>query len=162
MNQAVEHPEDFSPFLDRDFSDPKYEEIRKHVDGCARCREEIRGWQSLDALFRTEEATIDVPPFQWRRIAIQLQTPVPAGMLDRFRAWMQLRRLAWSAALATLVLGALTFTGLEYQNNLEEKQLLLAISESAAVEEQRAAAAENPFRTAAAANDNSNPFAVRR
>ena len=62
MNTLNGHPEDFSPYLDRDFSSPKYEEIRQHLENCVQCQDEVRNWQSFDSMFRSANADIEVPP----------------------------------------------------------------------------------------------------
>ena len=157
MNRIEGHPEDFGPYLDRDFSDRKYEEIRKHLETCVRCRNEVRDWQSFDSMFRSADADIEVPSFQWQRIAARLQAPAPSGILARLRPLLQPWKLAWNVTLATILLGAVIFSGLEYRKNFEEKQLLLAITRYAQEEGQRIVADDNPFGTVAAERD--NPFA---
>ena len=157
MNRVSGHPEDFCPYLDRDSSSPKYEEIRQHLENCVQCQDEVRHWQSLDSMFRSADADIEVPPFQWQRIAARLRTPAPAGIMDRLRPLFQPWKLAWNVTLATILLGAVIFSGLEYRKNFEEKQLLLAITRYAQEEGQRIVADGNPFGTVAAERD--NPFA---
>jgi hypothetical protein len=120
VNRISGHPKDFCPYLDRDSSDPKYEEIRRHLDVCVPCR-------------------------------------APVGILARLQPLFQPWKLAWNVTLATILLGAVIFSGIEYRKNFEEKQLLLAITRYTQEEGQRIAADGNPFQTAAAEHD--NPFA---
>jgi len=157
VNRVSSHPEDFCPYLDRDSSDPKYEEIRRHLDVCVPCHDEVRNWQSFDSIFRSDAAEIEAPPFQWQRIAARIQPPVPVGILARIRPLFQPWKLAWNVTLATIFLGAVIFSGIEYRNSFEEKQLLLAITRYAEETGSRIAADGNPFQTAAAEHD--NPFA---
>ena len=157
MKTMNDHPEDFCPYLDRDSSSQKYEEIRRHLESCVRCRDEVRYWQSFDSTFRSADADIEVPPFQWQRIAMRLRTPAPAGILARLRPLFQPWKLAWNVTLATILLGAVIVSGLEYRKNTEEKQLLFAIAQYAQEEGQRTLANDNPFRAVAA--DRDNPFA---
>jgi predicted anti-sigma-YlaC factor YlaD len=160
MNRIADHPEDFGPYLDRDRSDPGYEKIQEHLQVCAECRKEVDALRSVDILFRNPEAEIEVPPFQWQRIATRMQTRPAAGFLARYR----LLARPWKAALATFVLGAAIMTGLQIQRGYADQQLLRAISRYAAAEQQRLGANENPFRTSLGAyhTDETNPFAVRR
>ena len=157
MNTLNGHPEDFSPYLDRDFSSRKYEEIRQHLENCVQCQDEVRNWQSFDSMFRSANADIEVPPFQWQRISARLRTPAPAGILARLRPLFQPWKLAWNVTLATILLGAVIFSGLEYRKSFEEKQLLLVIARYAQEEGQRIVADDNPFRAVAVERD--NPFA---
>ncbi len=159
MESNTRHPEDFSPYLDKDVLDPRHEEIRVHLSECSRCRDEVRKWQSVDALFRSAESEIELPPFQWQRIASRLRLQPRLSPLARLRAQVRPWNLAWSTALGVLFLGAVIVSGLEYRKYSEEKQLLLAVTRYAAEEAERIAADGNPFKISAAAED--NPFAER-
>lgn len=160
MKSAMEHPEDFSLYLDGETADPGYEEIRLHLETCARCREEVRNWRSLDSMFRSDESAIEVPPWQWQRIAAHLEAPLPAGRLAGigriFRPWS----FAWNLTLTSLLLAGMLIGGMEYRNTLEERQLLLAVTNYAANEGQRIAAEGNPFRDRNVTTD--NPFSQAR
>ncbi len=157
MNRDTGHPEDFSPYLDKDVLDPKHEEIRLHLSECSRCRDEVRRWQSVEAMFRSGESEIELPPFQWQRIAARLQPQPPLGLLARFQLQSRPWKLAWNMTLGTLLLGAMIVSGLEYRKYSEEKQLLLAVAQYAKEEGRRIAEDGNPFRIATAAEN--NPFA---
>lgn len=156
MKALVQHPEDLTPFLNGEITDPGYLEIKSHLDGCAQCRSEVEKWRSFDALFRSEDEELEVPHFQWQRIAAHLRDPIPAikpaGLSRFFQPW----KLAWNLTLATLVLTGVLFTGFEYRKNLEEKQLLLAVTDYAMGEGQRVGSGNNPFRLANAPDN--NPF----
>jgi hypothetical protein len=165
VNKAGDHPENFGPYLDRVSTDPECEEIRHHTVGCIRCQDEVRNWQSLDALFRSRQDEIEVPPFQWQRIAAQIRQPAPAGVLARFALFFKPQKLVWNAVLATFLLGAVIFAGIEYLKNTEEKMYLLAITRYATVEIKQVTADGNPFQTASASYDNpfaKSPFAGNR
>ena len=71
------HPEDLSPYLDGDVSDPGYQEIRQHLDQCPACTEEAENWKSWQAMFRSPEVEIAVPDSQWRRIATGIEDTEP-------------------------------------------------------------------------------------
>jgi anti-sigma factor RsiW len=160
MNRTSGHPEDFGPYLDRDCSGPGHEEVREHLQECAECRKEIDALRRVDALFRSPETEIEVPSFQWQRIAARMTTPRTAGLPALFH---HLAR-PWKMALATLGIGAAIMTGLQVQKGFEERQLLRTISRYAANEQQRMGAKKNPFPspTGAYHSDENNPFAVRR
>ena len=162
MNGPNWHPGDFSPYLDRDYSDSRYAEISGHLPGCDRCRKEAGLWQEMDAIFRGGD-TVPVPHGQWQRIAAQMQTPPRESLLAPFRHLLNIRRPAWSVALSALVLVAAIWTGLVGYRNFEKKQLLSIISQYAS-EEAKPGPEENPFRIATSVDHSheSNPFAVRR
>jgi anti-sigma factor RsiW len=155
MKRVLTHPENFCSYLDHDTSDSGYEQIRAHLDECPMCREEVKGWESVDAWFRSGEFSIEVPPFQWQRIAARLQEPEPVGLLARLRTLFHPWKLTWNVALGSLVLAGMILGGLEYRRNAEEKQLLLAVTRYVAEEGARIGAEENPFRVAATSD---NPF----
>ena len=156
MNRDAGHPENFSPYLDKDVLDPKHEEIRLHLSECSRCRDEVGRWQSVEAMFRSGESEIELPPFQWQRIAAQLREPAPTGILARFRSSLRPWKFAWNTGLATLALGIALMTGFQFYRIMETKELLLAVTRYANEEGERIGADGNPFRLAAASE--SNPF----
>jgi len=156
MDSTAKHPDDFGPYLDGDAGDRRYEEIRHHLDGCRKCREEIRIWHSLDDLFRNPEAQIEVPPFQWTRIEAQLEARKP-GIMGRLNRLLQSRRLAWSAAFTLVLIAAVTFSGVGYRRHLEKRDFaaLAVFNES---ETRRISEAENPFRALLGGAPDVNPF----
>jgi anti-sigma factor RsiW len=164
MNRLTGHPDDLSPYLDHDSLDPRCKEIELHLDTCSQCRNELHRGQSMEALFRAGRDEIEVPPFQWQRIAAQLQTPLPLNSFARVRLLPWPWKPAWNVTLAAVILSVALLAGLEYHKNYEEKQLLLAVSRYAAAEQLRLGSEENPFRTATISDrtDESNPFAIRR
>jgi anti-sigma factor RsiW len=162
MKDTFNHPADFSAYLDRDTSDSRYDEIRGHIERCARCRDEVGILQSMDAMFRSADR-VEVPSFQWQRIAAQIQ----AGPSDRLAPlWrlLEFRKPVWSAAVATLVLVVALMAGLSYHKNSEQKQLLIAISRYVSVAESKTGPEENPFQVQIVADHTNerNPFDVRR
>lgn len=158
MNNDKAHIEDFSPYLDLDVSDPRHAEIEDHIGGCPACSEEARRWQAVDASFHTPEAEIEVPPFQWQRIAAELRNPAPAGVVSRLLALRRPWGLAWNVTLATLILGTFLISGLQYRRYSEERRILYAITSYTAEKGERMGSAGNPFEIAAAVTGN-NPFA---
>jgi len=172
MRRGNQHPEDFGPVLNRDTADPEFTELMSHLNQCQHCREELKGWQSLDDLFRSEQANLEVPPFQWGRIAARLEETRGAGVPSGLRSWFLPRQAAWNVALGAAVLAAVIFGGLEYSRNIQEKQVLLAVTRYAQEEGIRISADGNPFRSGTAAEnnpftgimgiDNSKPAADRR
>jgi anti-sigma factor RsiW len=163
MNGKSSHPVDFSPYVDRDLTDSRYEEIRAHIQECGRCRDEVKNWQSLDGVFRSADQ-ISVPPFQWQRIAAALQPEPRAAFFPGLRALLNFRKPAWSMALATMVLAVAVWTGLVYRKNNEQSQVLIAISQYQLVGDSKLGQEENPFQIPQVTNhtNESNPFAVRR
>jgi hypothetical protein len=173
MRAAGDHPNDLCVLIDGDdTADKSYEELRKHVESCQECREEIRLLKSVDAVFRSREFEIDAPPFQWERIRARLEESQPAmGWWERVYEAFKPRQLAWKFALGTLLAVVLSLSGLEYHRYIERNQFgaLVAYSES---ERQRMESADNPFRSPSAAqtenpftrfqiqDDRSNPFAI--
>jgi anti-sigma factor RsiW len=152
MTIPDKHPEDFGPYLDRDFSDNRYGEIAEHIKACRTCTEEIRSWQTIEGMFRDADLEIEVPAFQWARIKAQLAVPAPA---PRAAGWLRslFGRPGWAAAAGLLVC-ALTLTGVGYQKFAERSQLR-DLAQFSVGERQRLVKAENPFRS----DDESNPFA---
>jgi hypothetical protein len=163
MNSSHCDPIDFSIHLDQDTSDSRYREISAHLAECTRCRDEAKNWSSIDDLFRGEDR-IEVPPFQWQRIAAQMKTNTNSNMRRHFRLPLPNWKPVWSLALAAIVMIVAVWSGLEYRRYGEEKQLLLAISRYASVEQSQTGPDENPFRIPNAADyaNESNPFAARR
>jgi len=157
MTQGSVHPNDFGPYIDGEVSDARYGEISAHLDACPDCRREAADWRSLDALVRSGAERIEVPPFQWARIAARLESPAPAGWWPRFRSPGRPWNRALQAGLATLVLGGALITVFQYYRTMETRQLLLAVTRYAEEESLRISADGNPFRLAAASED--NPFA---
>jgi anti-sigma factor RsiW len=155
-DSTVEHPEDFSPYLDGETKDRRYGEIRRHLESCPECRREIEIWHSLDDLFRAPEAQIDVPPYQWTRIEAQLQSRKPGffGSLDRF---LSAHRLAWGTALAALLMVAVTVSGVGYRRYQTQRDLA-ALSHFSESETRRIHSAENPFRSLVGGISDENPF----
>ncbi len=153
------HPEDFSPYLDRDFENPRYEEIRAHLTECPQCVDELGVWQKMDSMFRSQELQIEVPAFQWQRIAARLeehyQIPVhrhPASTLFAFPS-----RLVWSGALALILMAAGTFGVLEYRKSVSDQRILSLIAKSAREVDNRQSLA-NPFQAYLAPSAQRNPF----
>jgi anti-sigma factor RsiW len=153
---GTEHPEDFSPYLDGDRDDRRYEHIRDHLAACPECRRELQIWSSLDDLFRTPDTQIEVPPFQWSRIEAQLQSrqPVPTGW---WRPLLQSHRFALSAALTVLLLVAVTLSGVGYRRHMESRDLA-ALSVFSESEIRRIESAGNPFRSLVVDRSDENPF----
>lgn len=164
MNSSGKHPEDFSPYLDRDLEDSRYDEIRRHIESCPKCREEIRIWRSLDDLFRTPGIEVEVPPFQWARIEAKLKAARP-GILERLTRLLDSRRLArrlaqrlpLTAGIAFVLIAAFTFSGVQYRRYIEKRDFadLLVFSES---ETRRISETENPFRALLGGDADENPF----
>jgi anti-sigma factor RsiW len=158
MREFDSHPEDFSPYLDRDFADKRYEEIRLHLEACPDCQEELKTWHSLDSMIRAGEMEIQVPPFQWARIRERLQEHrAEPAILEQWGRLFKSRRLAWSTALGLLMAIAVTYGGFEYRKNVQAKEYaaLVAFSES---EERRINAAGNPFSAIVDSAQRENPF----
>lgn len=157
MKTFEKHPEDLSPYLDRDHSDKRYSEIQAHLAQCAQCRDEVRIWETSAVMLRAPEAQIEVPHFQWQRILARLESPKPT-MLWHARAFLQAhQRLAWSAVMGLLLIAITTLSGLWYQNRQSEQHILALIVESE-VQWHREALRENPFRLSTPSVRSQNPF----
>lgn len=158
MKTTGNHPDNLFLLVDQDVADKKYEETGRHVESCLECKEEVRVLKSVDAMFRSPEFEIDVPPFHWQRIRARLEESQPAvGWWERVYEAIKPQRLAWACALGILLAVVLSLSGLEYHRYTERNQFaaLVTYSES---ERQRIQSADNPFRGFSAAN-NENPFA---
>ncbi len=156
MNRTVKHPEDLTPYLDRDTADPRYAEISRHLESCRECSEEARIWQSVENAFRNSAMEIEVPAFQWTRIRAQLEQAPVLGWREQLGRVLGKRRLLWSASAGLLLVG-MAIAGLQYRA-IQERGELTALAGYSQAEHQRIQAAENPFRIAGATAAD-NPFA---
>jgi|RhiMethySRZTD1v2_1073278.scaffolds.fasta_scaffold850571_2 anti-sigma factor RsiW len=155
MSSNLRHPEDFSSYLDRDFSDQRYEEIRAHLEICPKCREELEIWRNIDAAFRSPELELEVPPFLWQRIASRINGPsVPRG----WRVWtagfgLTRGSLISRAALALGTVLAITWAGNRIVRYRADAQIRAMITHS-----QPEWKAENPFERLVDDDTEENPF----
>jgi hypothetical protein len=157
MKVTGNHPDNLTLLIDRDKADKRYDEIAAHIESCHECREEIQIIKSVDALFRSPEFEIEVPPFQWERIRERLEEHQPAmGWWEQVCEAVKPQRPAWTYALGILLAVVLSLSGLEYYSNIEARQFL-AIATYSESERQRIESADNPFRGLLAA-ENENPF----
>jgi hypothetical protein len=146
MNRRVEHPLNLTILLDGNAADKECQEIKQHVESCAQCKEEIRVWESLDDLVRSEELIIEVPPFQWQRIQARLATSRPAvGSWMRFFALTKPRLVAWRAAAAVLVIGLAVLFGWQYYYKVNQLNQLKTLEAFSQAESLRLSTARNPF-----------------
>jgi anti-sigma factor RsiW len=159
MRDIGRHPANLVPFLDGDLADPGYEKIRLHLDECEECRRECEAWRQAEKLVRAHAPRIEVPPFEWRRIAARLdEKKSGAGWFARFAGSVRAHRLAWNAALGTLLIAAITASGLEFRRHARD-QVLVPIMAYAASETARLGSAGNPFQAYVDAASDENPFA---
>jgi anti-sigma factor RsiW len=154
MSFNPKHPEDFSPYLDRDFSDGEYEEIRAHLKGCAKCHEELEVWRGIDAAFRSPELDLEVPPFLWQRIASQIKTP-PAqqGWRERIAAPTLLRSMVWRGVATVGLVLVLTLAGVRIAKYRADSRILSMIGDS-----KPEWIVENPFQRLVEETTDENPF----
>ena len=155
MSSSLRHPEDFSCYLDRDFSDEHYEDIREHLEICPKCREEIEVWRNIDAAFRSPEFELEVPAFLWQRIASRIDVPpAPRG----WRTWtasLGLTRgsLLARAALAMGMVLAVTWSGNRIMKHTADARIRAMITHS-----QPEWKTENPFQRLVDDDTEDNPF----
>lgn len=99
-------------------------EIRAHVDTCERCREELAGLKATMNLLDGWEAPEPSPYFD-SKLAARLREEkdaAPAGIIERFRAWLEygtnhnLRPIAATALTVLLAVGGATYAGLSLQH----------------------------------------------
>jgi hypothetical protein len=171
MKETGNHPQDFSPLVDHDTTDGRYQELQNHVDSCLTCREEVRAIESFDRMFRSQHLEIEVPPFQWARIQARLERSGQGRWRAAFEA-LKPHRLVWKLAAGVFLALVLGVSGLEFYQYNQRSQFLALVTYTAA-ERQRIETAENPFRSFLAAQDVNpfekvqipedkiNPFAVR-
>jgi anti-sigma factor RsiW len=173
MSQTPNHPPNLIPYLDGSLADKEYQEVKRHVESCAQCKEEVRIWESLDGMFRSPELEIEVPPFQWQRIQSGLTASRPvANNWERFFALLRPRQNAWKAALAVMIIGIVSLSGWQY-HRVDQRNQLRALADFSQSESQRLsearnpfsafgeAAIENPFNRFEAKISGVNPFAAR-
>jgi anti-sigma factor RsiW len=154
MSFNLRHPEDFNCYLDSDFSDSRYEEIRAHLEGCAKCREELEIWRGIEAAFRSPELDIEVPPFLWQRIASRISAaPGRQGWRERIRALALPRSMAWTGVAAVALVLLLTFTGVRFAKFRADSRILSMIEESKPEWK-----VENPFQRLVDETTDENPF----
>ncbi len=153
-----EHPKELFLLIDRASDDKEYEAVRKHVESCPECREEVRAAQGFEGMFRTGNFEIEVPPFQWERIRARLETYRPAtGWRDRICEALIPRRAAFKYALGILLTVVVGLSGFEYYRYNERTRLAAFMSYYEA-QRPRIESADNPFRAYLTAQ-NQNPFA---
>src|SRR5262249_5815783 len=94
-------------------------EVRAHVDGCERCRKELADLKATMNLLDQWEAPEPSPYFD-SKLAARLReekAAVPAGVVERFRAWLKygtnlsLRPIAATALSVLLAVGGITYAG---------------------------------------------------
>lgn len=152
MSDTSRHPEDFSPYLDKDLEDSRYQEIENHLNSCRQCAEELNVWQKTDSLFRAPELVLDVPPFQWSRIAARLQEPVQVPVRQRWLRLLFARPAIWGIAAAVVFVSAALLGGLEYRRKENREKMLAHILTTPGEQ------ASNPFREYLALKTENNPF----
>lgn len=99
-------------------------EVRAHVDSCERCREELSGLKATMNLLDSWEAPEPSPYFD-SKLAARLReekAAAPAGVIERFRAWLEygtnhnLRPIAATALTVLLAVGGATYAGFTLQH----------------------------------------------
>ena len=157
MNDAPgRHPEDLSPYLDGETSDPGYEAIRFHIGKCPACMEEVENWKSWQAMLRAPEREIEVSDSQWRRIVTRLEErESPKLPWERWFGSARPAKLAWGTAGALVLAAGILISGLEYREYSEGERQLTALSAYSEAEQQWIAQADNPFRSQ---DSTENPF----
>jgi len=163
------HPEDLTPLVAGRREHPEYGVLRAHVDGCTECRGEVEELRQLSDLFRAPELEIEVPAYQWTRIAARLESERRTP-LARLASWLwpvvSQNRLAYSVAMLAVFAVVISAGGLYYRAYSEHQQILSALrasgSETRRVENPfeaylRTESGQNPFDKA---TESSNPFAV--
>lgn len=154
MSLNVRHPEDFNCYLDRDFSDSRYEEIRVHLEGCAKCREELEIWRGIDAAFRSPKLDIEVPPFLWQRIASRITTPPKRQRWrERITALALPRSMVWKGVAAVGLVLVMTLTGVRFAKYRADLRILSMIGDSKPEWK-----VENPFQRLVEEPTEENPF----
>jgi anti-sigma factor RsiW len=144
--KPVQHPADFSPYLDRDYADKRYEKIRRHLDSCAECRDGVKALRALDGVFRMPELELPVPEWQWQRIQARLETSRPApGWLERMGILPAQRQIAWGMGVSLLALAIIGVSTWQFRQQARENRLMELVQYTEA-EHQRLKTAENPFR----------------
>jgi anti-sigma factor RsiW len=154
MSLIPRHPEDFNCYLDGDFSDSRYEEIRTHLEGCVKCREEVEIWRGIDAAFRSPELDIEVPPFLWQRIASRINTPPGRPRWrERIIALVLPRSMVWRGVAAVGLVLVLTLTGVRFVKYRADSRILSMIGDSKPEWK-----VENPFQQLVEEPTEENPF----
>jgi anti-sigma factor RsiW len=155
--KSLQHPVDFSPYLDRDYADKRYEEIRRHLDSCIECRDEVKALRALDGMFRAPELEMPLPEWHWQRIQARLETSRPRpGWLERMGILPAQRQIAWGMALSLLALAVVTVSTWQFRQQARENRLMELVQYTEA-EHHRLKTADNPFRMYAIGSG--NPFA---
>jgi len=148
MNRRVEHPPNLMPFMDGSAADKEYEEIKRHVESCAQCKEEIRIWESLDNMIRSPKLEIEVSPFQWQRIQSRLTASrQEANSWKRFFALTKPRQVVWKAAVAVLIVSIVSLSGWQYLYKAGRASQLKELAAFSQSESLRLSVAKNPFST---------------
>lgn len=155
MKPRSGHPEDWSPYLDRQTTDNRYAALDGHLEECAECRAEISRLESIDNLFRKPELELEVPAFQWTRIQAAIaerENVRPRGFLELLRRG----RTAWAGALTSLLLVA-AVGSLVLHRRVEDARRLAQVASYAETARLDPAMSENPFRPYVR-RETGNPF----
>jgi predicted anti-sigma-YlaC factor YlaD len=100
-------------------------EIRAHVDACPACREELDSLKATMDMMDVWEAPEPSPYFD-SKLAARLReekAAPPAGVMERFRAWLEygtnlhLRPVAATALTVLMAVGGATYVGLNWQQH---------------------------------------------
>lgn len=98
-------------------------EVRSHIEGCARCREELAGLQATMNLMDSWTAPEPSDYFDTKlaaRLREEKAAP-PAGLIERIRTWVKYgmdwnpRPLAATALTLVLAVGGATYAGFTFQ-----------------------------------------------
>lgn len=152
--------EQISALVDQQLSDREASAVQAHLARCGTCHALYEDWSEVTNLFQNA-ADVDPSPFLWRRIAAEISpslTPAPRNWL----AGLIYTKPVWAAAGLAIVLISALIT-------VEFRSLQLARQEALNdIENIRLAVngpnpeMNNPFRGLLAANQNSNPFSLKR
>lgn len=159
--------EQISALVDQQLSDREAGAVQTHLSRCGTCRALYEDWSEVASLFQNA-ADMDPSPFLWQRIAAEIP-PSPRPAPGNWFAGLIYSKPAWVAAGLTIIILAGALMTAEFRsfyatqlarqealNDIETIRLAMLAMNGPNPE------TSNPFRGLLAANQNSNPFSLKR
>jgi anti-sigma factor RsiW len=153
--------EQISALIDKQLSSHEASAVQFHLTQCCACRALYEELSEVTELFQNADA-LEPSPFLWQRVAAEITPPLaPAS-----RGWLAgfgFHEPVWVAAgLATVLLGVLIFTAEFRSLQLARQKALDEIENVRLAMNSSNPEINNPFRAILMANQNRNPFTMKR
>jgi anti-sigma factor RsiW len=153
--------EQISALVDKQLSGREASAVQFHLTQCGACRSLYEELSEVKELFRNADA-VEPSPFLWQRISAEMESPsIPAS--GKWLAGLSFRKPVWVAAgLAVVLSGVLIFTAEFRSLQLARQRALDEIENVRLAMNGPDPEINNPFRAILAAEQNPNPFTMKR